>query len=224
MKIVAFVPIKLKSQRLPHKNILLLGNNPLCSYIFDTLLTVKNQGYIDEVHVYCSDPKIKNYINDKIIFTKRPSKLDTNEMKGLEIYKSFMNNVYADVYILCHATSPFIKAESIIKGITSVTKDNYDSAFSVQKIKTFSWYKNKVLNYNLNDIPRTQDIEPIYIETSAFYVFKRNVLICNRRIGIIPKMIITDIKESIDIDTKDDFDMAIAFYKLRSNLYFEYHH
>ena len=47
MKTVAFVPIKLNSERLPMKNIRPFTNGqPLISYILKTLLTVKE---IDEI-------------------------------------------------------------------------------------------------------------------------------------------------------------------------------
>ena len=38
MKIVIFVPIKLKSERLPNKMLLPLGNKLLCQHIFNTLI------------------------------------------------------------------------------------------------------------------------------------------------------------------------------------------
>ena len=47
MKVVAFVPIKLNSQRLPHKNILPIAGHPLCWHLCNTLLKVNN---IDEVY------------------------------------------------------------------------------------------------------------------------------------------------------------------------------
>ena len=52
MKVVALVPIKLNSQRLPHKNILPLLGKPLCYHIVSRLLDIKS---IDEVYVYCSE-------------------------------------------------------------------------------------------------------------------------------------------------------------------------
>ena len=64
------------------------------------------------------------------------------------------------------------------------------------------------MNYNPNDPPRTQDIKPIYIETSAFYLFSKELfLTTSRRIGYNP-FVELDYKESIDIDTKDDFELA----------------
>ena len=95
MKVVAFVPIKFNSQRLENKNILPLGKYPLCWYIFDTL---KQVNHIDEIYVYCSDEKIQKYIPNDIKFLKRSNNLDTHETIGLDIYKSFANQIKADVY------------------------------------------------------------------------------------------------------------------------------
>ena len=63
MKVVALVPIKLNSQRLPHKNILPIGGHPLCWHITNTLCEVEQ---IDEVFVYCSDEEVKK-VNKFII-------------------------------------------------------------------------------------------------------------------------------------------------------------
>ena len=92
---------------------------------------------------------------------------------GEEIYDAFTKEVDADVYMLAHTTSPFIKEETIATAINKVTSREHDSAFSAQKIQTFTWFKGKPLNYNLKKIPQTQKIEPVYVETSAFYIFRK---------------------------------------------------
>lgn len=207
MKVVAFVPIKFKSQRLENKNILPLGKFPLCWYIFESLKQVKN---IDEIYVYCSDDRIVKYIPNDIKFLERPTHLDRNETKGLEIYTSFINTVDADVYILAHATSPFIRSFSIQKGLDSILNDGHDSAFSVQKMQTYGWYQNKPLNYELDNVVRTQDLDSVLLETSAFYIFKKDILQNGRRIGNNPHRVITDRIESVDIDEVDDYRLAQA--------------
>ena len=59
MKTVAFVPIKLNSERLPFKNIRLFKNGkPLIYYILNTLKKVSE---IDEIYVYCSSDEIIKY-------------------------------------------------------------------------------------------------------------------------------------------------------------------
>ena len=207
MKVVALIPIKLNSQRLPHKNILDLSGKPLCTYMTENLLKVKK---IDEVYVYCSDEEIMDYMPKGVKFLKRDAYLDGDLVKGQEIYERFIKEVDADVYVLAHVTAPFIKSESISNALDKVLDEDYDSAMSVKKIKTFVWYKGKTLNYSLEDIPRTQDIEPIYYETSAFFIFKKEVFtkLNHRRIGNKPYFQEIDDVEAIDIDYPEDFKFA----------------
>ena len=211
MKTVAFVPIKLNSQRLPHKNILELAGHPLCWHICNTLNNVSS---IDEVYCYCSDEEIKKYIPEGINFLKRPKELDGDCVKGLEIYKGFVKEVDADIYVLAHATSPFIREESVRKSLDAVVNDGYDSAFSAKREQTFSWYKNEPINYQISDIPRTQDIEPVWIETSGFYIFKKEVLEkAKTRIGDNPYIHEVFGAEALDIDERKDFEFARILVK-----------
>jgi len=206
MKTVALVPIKLNSQRLPHKNILPLGNHPLCWYLFNTLTKVEG---IDEVYVYCSDKEIMDYVPSGVIYKSREKWLDGDTVKGFDIYREFIKEVDADVYLLAHTTSPFIKKSSISNALEHVLSGESDSAFSAERIQTFAWYKGTPINYNLNDVPRTQDMEPIWVETSAFYIFKKEIFVNhNRRIGFSPYIQEVSGMEAIDIDEKRDFDLA----------------
>lgn len=206
MKVVALVPIKLNSQRLPHKNILPIGGHPLCWHITNTLCEVEQ---IDEVFVYCSDEEVKKYISPRASFLKRDARLDGDTVKGAEIYRSFIDTIDADIYVLAHTTSPFVSRNSIQNALAHVICGENDSAFSAERIQTFAWYKNSPLNYDLEDVPRTQDIEPVWIETSAFYIFKKEIFtVHKRRIGFTPYVQETIGLENIDIDEKKDYDMA----------------
>ena len=212
MKVVAFVPIKLNSQRLPHKNILPIAGHPLCWHLCNTLLKVNN---IDEVYVYCSDERVSDYIPEGVILKKRDKKLDGDLVKGFDIYRSFISEVDADVYVLAHTTSPFIKQESIDNALKHIVSGSNDSAFSAEKVQTFAWYKDKPINYDLNDVPRTQDLEPIWVETSAFFMFKKEIFTdYNRRIGFNPYIQEVSGIEAIDIDEKKDYDLACQLAKI----------
>jgi len=206
MKVVLLIPIKLNNQRLPGKNLMLLNGKPLCQYLFDT---VKDIEEVDEKYVYCSSEDIIPYMPEGIIYKKRDASLDRNETKGLEIIDSFVNEVDADIYILAHATQPFTKASSIIEAVEKVKSGEYDSAFSTSTIQTYCWYQGKPLNYDMQDIARTQDLEPVYVETSGFFIFTREVFKqYHQRIGKKPYMCVVDTFEAIDIDTPMDFAYA----------------
>ena len=203
--------MKLNNQRLPGKNIKCFDNGrPLCHYILSTLLSVKE---IDEVYVYCSNPDIQNYIPEGVKYLRRSESLDQNTTKINEVIAAFANEVPADIYVMTHATSPFVKADSIRKGLKALLEDDYDSAFAVQNISTFLWKDGKPFNYDLDNIPRTQDLEPIYAETSGFYIFRPEVIKqMHRRIGNKPYMVEVSQIEATDVDEAEDFMIANAIY------------
>lgn len=206
MKVVSFIPIKLNNQRLPGKNLMDLNGKPLCDYIFQSINQVD---IIDEKYVYCSDEKIRDYIPDGLTFLKRDPYLDGFQVKGLEIIERFVNDVDADIYVLTHVTQPFTKPGSIETALQKVIHEGYDSAFSCVKIQDYCWYKGKPFNYNMKDIVTTQNLEPIYMETGAFFIFKKEVFTrLHQRIGENPYMCVIDQLEAVDIDTADDFEFA----------------
>jgi len=206
MKTVAFVPMRLNSKRIVGKNLKLLGGKLLMVYILETLCKVPE---IDEIYAYCSQTSIIEYLPDRVKFLQRNETLDRDDVLGEEIYNAFIDEVNADVYILAHTTSPFLKNTTISNALEQIFTNNYDSAFSAEKIQTFSWFENKPLNYNLKHIPRTQDIPPVFVETSGFYMFKKDVWVQEKqRIGNKPYIQIVDKIEGLDIDYPEDFKMA----------------
>lgn len=206
MKVVSFIPIKLNNQRLPGKNLLLLNGRPVCEYIFDTVNVIDN---IDEKYVYCSDEKIRRYLPDGLQFLKRDSYLDGFQVKGLEIIEHFVKDVDADIYVLAHVTQPFTRSASISQALDNVISGKYDSAFSAVVLQDYMWMDGRPLNYNLKDIPRSQDLQPIYMETGAFFIFRKEVFTkLGQRIGERPYIHVIDQFEAVDIDTVEDFEFA----------------
>ncbi len=214
-KIVAVVPMKLNSQRLPQKNVKRFTNGKhLCSYILRTLQKVPG---IQEIYVYCSQDHIRSCLPDGIKYLQRPVSLDQDDTQMNEVLRCFAEEIFADVYIMTHATSPFIKPGTIQKGLEAVLSGVYDSAFAAEKVQGFLWMNGIPFNYELDAIPRTQDMQPVYKETSGFYIYERNVMIQKRqRIGERPYMVETGKIEAVDIDGPEDFLIADAIYNFVS--------
>lgn len=215
MKTVAVVPMKLNNRRLPQKNTKEFTNGrPLCWYILQTLLSIKE---IDEVYVYCSNADIQEFIPEGVKYLKRSTELDKDTTSMNEVLIEFAKDVPADVYVMTHTTAPFVKASSIVEGLSKVFEPQYDSAFAVKKLQEFIWKDGKPFNYSLEKIARTQDLPELYCETSGFYIYKNEVISnMGRRIGTTPYMVEVGEIESIDIDEKEDFEIADAIY----NMYF----
>lgn len=211
MKIVAFIPIKLNNERLPGKNIKsFTKGKPLISYILETLLSVNK---IDEIYVYCSDESICQYLPGGVSFLQREPYLDLSTTSFNEVLTTFAEAVEADIYVLTHATAPFITKRSFETGIDALVSGKNDSALSVKKMQEFMWKNNLPFNYDPSRIPRTQDLEPFYIETCGMYIFTRD-LIRNekRRIGHYPFLVEVSQIEAIDINNLEDFLLADAIY------------
>lgn len=203
--------MKLNNQRLPQKNTRSFTNGkPLCCYILSTLLKVKG---IDEVYVYCSNPDIKELLPQGIKYLQRSECLDKDTTKINEVLCAFSETIDADIYVMSHTTAPFITSDSISKGLYAVQSGEYDSAFAAKKLQDFLWKDGKPFNYELDNIPRTQDLPPIYEETSGFYIYTKDIMEqFGRRIGNRPYIVEVGEIESCDIDELEDFKIADAIY------------
>lgn len=206
MKIVAVMPIKLNNERCPGKNTRLLGEKPLLQYELDSL---KATGLCSEINVYCSNDAIVPFLLEGVSFMQRPKELDLPTTNFTQIFTTFMKEKTADIYVYAHATAPFISVDTMKQCIEAVRTGEYDSAFCAVKLQDYLWQDGLPLNFDATNLPRTQDLKPIYQETSGVYVFTKEVFMqYNRRIGIKPFIKEVTFKEAIDIDNPEDFELA----------------
>ena len=212
MKIVAIMPIKLNNERCPGKNTRLLGDKPLLQYELDSLYAT---GLCDSINVYCSSEDVIPFLPSHTRFIRRSPELDLPTANFNQIFTSFIGEVDADIYVYAHATAPFISEDTIRDCIEAVKSGAYDSAFCAQKIQTFLWQNGEPLNFDAANLPRTQDLVPIYQETSGVYVFTKDVFLqYGRRIGSKPYIKCLNLKEAVDIDNPEDFDLAEALLEI----------
>lgn len=214
MKTTIFMPIKLNNERTPGKNTKLFDDGtPLLQVPLRTALEAKKNGDVDRVVVFCSNDKIKEYIPEGVDFVKRPEYLDTQTTKCGDIIEAFIHMIDSDIYVMYHATSPFISKEHLVDCINAVKSGNYDSAFAAKKLQNFMWFDNKPLNFSLDCAPRTQDMKPYYCELSSPYVFTKRVFEkYHGRTGENPYICECTEIEAIDIDYPEDFVLANAVY------------
>ena len=213
MRIIAIMPIKLNNERLPGKNTMDLGGKPLLQH---ELLALRETGMAEEIYVYCSDEAVCPYLPEGVTFLKRPAELDLPTSNFTQIFTAFSDSVPADIYVYAHATAPFITVETMKECIAAVQSGEYDSAFCATKIQDFLWQDGEPLNFDAANVPRSQDIKPIYRETSGVYVFTKEVFEkTHRRIGMKPYIKEVTFKEAVDINNPEDFDLARALVDIQ---------
>lgn len=212
MKIVAIMPIKLNNERLRGKNTKILGDKPLLQHELESL---KKTGMLDSINVFCSDEAIVPFLPEGVNFVKRPEYLDLPTSNFTQIFDTFMSMYDADIYVYAHATAPFITVETMKECINAVVSGEYDSAFCASKIQDYLWQDGEPMNFDATNVPRSQDLKPIYRETSGVYVYTKEAYeMCHRRIGLKPYVKEVSFKEAVDINNPEDFDLAMALVNI----------
>lgn len=223
MKIAIFIPIKTRSTRVESKNFKWVGGIPLFDRAFRTAERLGNlvkrdeSSGIERVEFFVDTDSdiIKDWVKDNYKFEiiDRKSRLAEDSATGNDLLKyhvdKFPNfDVYCQLYITC----PFQTAESLKGCLDKLKGDEFDSAFTVHTRNTWFWYKGQPINYTPRELCRSQDIQHLIShETTGFYAIKKdayNVTKC--RIGERPYLHDVSFKESIDIDTDEDLDLANA--------------
>ena len=182
------------------------------SLISRTVEIINRVGLIDSVEIFASENKIMSYISDdvKCNFIERNKSLDSSNTSIEDIIASFLSKSDADIIVLVHPKSPFIRPKTIEECIEKVLSEGFDSAFIANKIKRQAWYKGKPLNYLIDkDTPALTKLDPILIESSSIYVFTRALFKKSRnRIGENPYIKEVGHFEGFEVDNKDDLTMA----------------
>ncbi len=211
-KIVALVPMRHHSQRVPGKNYRPLAGKPLFHHILGTLLKVPE---IAEIVVDTDSPEVLASLQahfPRVQVIERPEALCADEIAMNEILTYDTAQVQADFYLQTHSTNPLLKAETISRAIRSLieTYPTYDSLFSVTRWQTRLWDQlGRAINHNPAILLQTQDLPPVYEENSCLYLFQRQTLLARRnRLGERPLMFEIEAAEAWDIDELLDFEIA----------------
>ena len=223
-KIIALLPMKGNSERVPKKNLKDFNGSPLYQIILNKLLEIK---IIDEIIINTDCPNITESIQskykEKVLVKNRPENIRGDFVSMNKIIENDLDNSNGDIYIQTHYTNPLLDVSSIDRALNKMLEigTSNDSIFSVTKIQTrFYDINGKAINHNPQELVRTQDLPPIFEENSCFYIFTKNSFKQSggKRIGLKPLMFEIDKIEAIDIDNIEDFIIAEAVYKSRQSL------
>lgn len=216
-KIVALVPMRHHSQRVPGKNYRLLAGKPLfhhiilnlmaCPEIHEIVVDTDSEPIIDGLH--------KDFPSVRII--GRPQHLRADSISMNEILAFDTSQVEADFYLQTHSTNPLLRAETISKAVNTFLNNFpvYDSLFGVTRRQVRLWDQlGRAINHNPAILLQTQDLPPVFEENSCIYIFTRQILLDRRnRLGERPLMFEIDAAEAWDIDNELDFKIVDLLFK-----------
>lgn len=219
-RIIALVPMRHHSQRVPGKNYRQLAGKPLYQHIIGTLLRCPE---IDEVVVDTDSAPVMDGLREnfpQVRILERPERLQADAIPMNEILTHDTSQVEADFYLQTHSTNPLLRAETISRAIQAllVTYPAYDSLFSVTRVQTRLWDQlGRPINHNPAILIQTQDLPPVFEENSCIYIFTRDRLLARRnRLGERPMMFEIDASEAWDID--ENLDFSIVEYLMKQGI------
>jgi len=207
--LVALVPMRHHSQRVPGKNYRPLAGKPLYQHIIETLLAVPeiDQVVVDTDSEPVADGLRQHYPGVRII--DRPENLRADEVPMNDILLYDTKRVQADFYLQTHSTNPLLRPETISRAVKTFLAEypKKDSLFSVTRWQTRLYDQHgTAINHNPSVLIQTQDLPPVYEENSCLYLFTRqNLVERHHRIGTNPILFEIDPAEAWDIDEELDF-------------------
>ncbi len=223
-QLVALVPMRHHSQRVPGKNYRELAGKPLFYYVLNTLQKCR---LFEKIVVDTDSPIILEDLErnfPEIMRVNRPDELRGDTVSMNEILLHDTGLAPADLYLQTHSTNPFLGAETILRAVDTFLEKfpPFDSLFSVTRISTRLWDKDThPINHDPDVLLQTQDLPPIYEENSCLYIFSAEKLRARRnRIGNKPLMFEINPDEALDIDNERDFLIAdlLVRHRLQSKL------
>ena len=216
--ILAVIPARGGSKRLPNKNILDLAEKPLIAWTIEAGL---NSKYIDTVVVSSDSDDIldisKKFGTDII---KRPDELASDTATSFDAIKHTIKNTIEtfDYVILLQPTSPLRNNSHIDEAFELLIKTNAAAIISVVEMDHSPLWSNtlpkdmSMVNFLKNEVlyKRSQDLVKYYRLNGAIYICKSEKLLDEKSFFLKENIYAykMDRESSIDIDNGFDFSIA----------------
>jgi CMP-N,N'-diacetyllegionaminic acid synthase len=223
-KILAIIPARGGSKRVPKKNIKSLFGKPLIYYSINSALQSQ---YIDKVIVSTEDEEIKDIsIQFGAEIVERPNNLAEDESSTIDVVFHVLDMLKENSYeptliILIQPTSPLRDNEDIDEAIELFLKSKCDILMSVCETQHPPFWCLKLEEGFLKPIfdnkylsMRSQDLEKAYQPNGAIFITRPKDLTINKSFyseNAIPY--IMPLEKSVDID--DEFDFMIAEFLMQ---------
>ena len=205
--------MKANSERIPNKNFKPISGKPLFAWMLQVLCDLD---FVDRVIINtdANSDAFSGYLdNAKIVLRKRSPDLCGDMVSMNKIIEDDILSDKNNIFLMTHTTNPLISKETFkkaIEGFTHRDKSLFDSLYSTTKFQGRFYYEGSVaINHNPDELLRTQDLPPVFLENSCLYLFEKDTFLQTKtRIGKKPILFVTPQLESVDIDTEDDWLIA----------------
>jgi CMP-N,N'-diacetyllegionaminic acid synthase len=224
-KVLAVIPARGGSKRLPRKNIINVSGHPMVAY---TIMAAKNASKITDWLVSSEDEEILKVAKEYNAPTpfKRPKELATDEVRNIEVTLHALEWMEAkkkckyDIIVLLQPTSPIRSSKHIDQAIQKLWESNLDSLAAVKG----PFQKRDPILKRVNDkgemVAYSADLsldsrEPFYIYNAALYAVKRDYFVKEKKFTADKQVpFVMDKYYSVDVDELADLIIAEEYLKV----------
>ncbi|MFO7178454.1 MAG: acylneuraminate cytidylyltransferase family protein [Pseudomonadota bacterium] len=217
-RVVAFVHAKGTSERVPNKNLRLLGDRPLFCHAIRNALAARR---VDRVVIDSDSPEILSIGEAHgAVPLRRPAELATNRASGDALaYHQASSHPDSTIVLQVIPTAPFLEPASIDRAIEMLEAEGVNSVVGAFSDVLYTWRDGRPTYYRPDGtLPNSTELEPIVYETTGLYV-NRTASVLRTRRRLDPesaRLLLLSRIEAIDINTPEDFAFAEIVYRGRS--------
>lgn len=221
-KIVAMIPCRLGSQRVPKKNLRLLAGKTLVQWVAAACRVAE---VFDGIYINSEADIFEKLSRENgIQFYKRPEQLSSNSATNDDFAHDFMNNISCDVLVQVNPTSPFTSADDLRRFVQTFQERGYQTLHTVKEERIEGLFNGKPLNFDpIKQMPPSQSLIPVQLFTSSIMAwdvkkYRENMKKYGCAVyggdGKIGYFTLKGIS-TLDIDNEFDFQFAEAFVNVQ---------
>lgn len=221
--VVAMIPARAGSERLPVKNLALLRGKPVIAYAIEA---AREADVFQRVVVNSEDPRFGVIANRyEAEFYRRPARLATSAARSDEVVYDFLQHHPCDVLAWVNPIAPLQMGAEIREVVRYFIEKRLDSLVTVKDEQVHCVHRGKPINFSRRGrFARTQDLAPVQVfvysvmmwrATTFIQHFERHgyALLCGR-VGYYPVGKLS----TIIIKREEDLALAEALVPLRGRL------
>ena len=222
MHIIAMIPARMGSQRLPKKNLALLNGVPL---IVHAIRKCKAAGVFDAIWVNSEHPDFGPIATaEGVQFHQRPAALGDNAATSEQFVREFLAVHDCDVVVQVHSIAPLLTVADLISFVAQVRTGDHDALLSVVEETLECLYQGRPVNFSFAEKTNSQDLTPVQRIVWAVTAWRRATFLaaatagtcagtCATYAGRVGYSPVSRMAGHV-IKTQEDLDIAAALHRI----------
>lgn len=198
-----------------------MGEKPLIRYPIDLAM---ESGCFESIWINTESSALGHIAREAgVAFHKRPAELAGDQTTNREFTYEFLQHHFCDYVVMINPTSPLLRLQTLQDFVDYVDTGAYDTVLSVIAEREETFFRDKPLNFSLEEKINSQLLEPVEKIVWALTAWRREYFMNLQESGINPVFggrlgrFVIPKDEACDLDTPEDWNIAEGILLSRNN-------